>query len=532
MHRKAVLKSAAIQAARSAGTQASHGAAVLATSGAAATGTAVASTLVIAGILAAILIGGTVITGTTVGVRNKRDMGFGNDTLAVPSGGGDGGCNVFGGVNVTTEGCGNSTVACPIGEVLSRTENGSEPECVSAATICEIWQQAVDGVCVDCAAGHVSVSEGGVPTYNACEACPNGQVRSSADGSTLGPCISATGICDEWEWAQNGMCSTCSTGQVSVIGDDGQLSHESCEYCLKGQVRSQADGNGEGPCVSANSHCDVWQNAENGVCSDCSAGMISSSDPITLKATYDGCSYCPDGDVRSSSDGSALGECIKAEGFCEAWQHATLGKCTDCPLGQESSSSDNGTHDYESCTFCVDGDVRGNRDGDEPSACISATGICTEFERAEEGKCSECPIGQIASVDPDTLELDYKTCMFCPAGEVRSSRDGFELGPCVKAETFCQIWEKAEFGACSDCPVGQVAATGESGLMHETCAFCAAGEVRQTSDGRGEGACIQAYGRCTETQRAIRGLCVNCLSGQFSSRGQFGLYDHMTCIRQ
>jgi len=263
--------------------------------------------------------------------------------------------------------------------------------------------------------------------------------------------------------------------------------------------------------------------------------MVTSVNPTTKERTFLSCDYCPDGMVRSSADGSARGVCVPAGDYCQSWQYATQGKCQTCEAGMESFRDNNGVdgpgnYTFEFCAYCPDGQVRSSRDGTAVGPCVSAAGYCQSHEKATRGKCRTCADGQTTAMDPDTLELDYTSCLFCPLGQVRSSADGMALGPCVSAVGFCQPWESAALGRCNDCPLGQVGAAGADGTEFQTCAFCPVGQVRQSPDGRGEGPCVAAFGICTPTQRALKGYCVNCLVGQTSTKGPDGEYDHVSCI--
>ena len=547
-----VLRQAAISAARSASASAGQGATVLASSAAAgAAGAAVGTKILLVGLFFGLFAGGAGIA-TGIALKNRNDVDdMKNETLV---GGGSGGQGVngsdgnggglglgFGSNNAFGEGDNVENndsdlpveiPTCLVGEVVTKLEDGSLA-CVSAVGVCEDWQQAVDGVCENCYVGQVSAVDADtlLPTHLDCTPCKAGEVRSSSDGEALGPCVPATNICQPWEQAVGGRCTSCFTGQVSQLNEDGVPTHVGCSFCPDGQVRSSKDGRGEGPCVPAKDYCDSWQFATNGRCMDCDVGKASVADPTTLELTYEGCAFCPEGTVRSSSDGVALGPCVPADGYCESWQFASGGKCEDCSTGQESSRDVEGlkfTHEF--CTFCENGQVRSSRDGETLGPCVSAVGICEIQEQATRGRCSTCPEGQATSIDKN-LDPDHKSCLFCKKGEVRSSANGLALGPCVSAADYCQPWEYAEFGRCNTCPEGQVATKNADGFItYVDCEFCQKGQVRGRADGKAEDLCVSAVGICQRNEIAIKGRCSGCLDDGISSVDANGNFDHLSCV--
>lgn len=581
--RNTVLKTAAIQAAQSASVSAGQGAAALAGfSGV--TGAVATSKLFLAlaafGLLAggaSIAAGAVILFGSggangaartnttfgngswngTAGGNGSHGGGGGGAVIDLPGGNGSGGNSTGsggsgsgsggpgsgsgGGTNGSGDGLGsNGTDAddqsfdhsqfCPLGQVL---EDGSKDTCVSAVGVCKSWQHAVDGACRDCGKGQVSRQKDDVNTHEGCVACPNGYVRNSKDGSGLGDCVSAEegNLCNPWEYASAGYCTSCYAGQVSVVDESsGNATFKGCSFCPDGQVRSSADGSATGPCVDAKKYCSDWQYASNGACKDCEPGKVPSIDSLTKQPTFKGCEYCADGYVRASADGFARGACVPASGVCKPWQKATMGRCIDCEPGHESSRNINGGFTHRYCQVCPNGQVRQDRDGRGLGPCIPARvpdgqDICNIFEAATGGRCRKCATGQATSVDPITLLPNYEECSYCPPGEVRSSANGRALGPCVPAESYCTAWEFAYEGKCNTCTRGQVSDIGSDGKpTYIDCSYCKSGEVRGDSEGRGEGLCVSAVGHCTDTQRAAKGQCINCIEGRKATP------DHLECV--
>jgi hypothetical protein len=513
-----------VKAAVSAGSSSAQGATILAGSvGAAAAGLAVGTKILIVAFIVGLLSGGI---GLAAVINNQEEdlttRGYGN-------GSGNGGNGTSGG---SSGGMENGTTTCPVGEVLSVLEDISLGlNCTSAVGICEEWQEAMGGECVDCYTGQVSVRDPStdIPTHTSCISCSSGRVRSSADGNALGSCTRAVGICQPWETADGGLCAPCSTGQVSLADSEGALTHEGCTFCPPGQVRSSVDGQVEGPCVPAVDFCDAWQDATDGKCSDCLSGKVSEANDNTMELTHEACVFCKEGYVRSSADGTALGLCVPAGDYCESWQFAIEGKCRNCTTGQESSRDTLDLFTYEYCQYCPDGQVRSSKEGDAFGPCVSAVGFCDIYERAFRGRCTSCDFGQSASLDADN-EPDHISCFFCPIGEVRSSRDGLLLGPCVPAERYCEVWEFAAFGKCNTCERGQTSTKDDFGnTTYKACQFCPSGQVRNDAGGRGEGPCQSAVGICAENQRALKGQCINCIDGELSSVDTDGNFNHLSC---
>lgn len=525
-----VLRQAAISAARSASLSAGQGATALATSAAAtAAGTAASTKLLVAGLLVGLFATGAAITSGIVFLRRdalednpSRNNGWGGGGLFLnaTNGTGSGGAGGSEQSNQTDSG---KLHTCPPGQVLIVID--SIPHCVSAVGICDGWQEALEGECVDCPNGYVSTVDVELNrfTHTGCSVCPPGTVRSNANGSGSGSCVPATDHCKPWEYAIDGRCQTCENGQISAMNSRRAPTHMECESCPLGQVRSSADGSALGPCVFATGFCKSWQYAVNGKCTDCDQGKES---PLHRQ-----CTFCEPGLVRSSADGSASGPCVSAEGFCAPWQFAVNGRCTNCPNGQEASrDTETKLFTYKYCSFCEDGQVRSSRDGDAQGPCVSAVGICESFERATRGQCQVCPFGQTSSIST-SLEIDHKSCFHCPDGQVRSSADGVAEGPCVPAQGYCQEWEWAHLGRCNTCSRGQVSAKDENGnLTYTGCDFCPAGQVRGDAGGRFQGPCVPAAGICLATERANKGVCVNCIVGQISSTDSEGRYNHLTCV--
>jgi hypothetical protein len=85
-----------------------------------------------------------------------------------------------------------------------------------------------------------------VAQATACISCSPGRIRPIADDTALGPCTRSLGICQPWEHAVVGLCEPCETGQVSWTDSEATPTHEGCSFCPDGQVRSSADGQVEG----------------------------------------------------------------------------------------------------------------------------------------------------------------------------------------------------------------------------------------------------------------------------------------------
>jgi hypothetical protein len=490
-----VMRQAMIQAARSAGASAKHGAAVL--SGTATSVTTVAATtsklmfVAVALFLSLLAAGGAV--GLVWGPKHSEAKiekeplggggnengiaGIGNETnITIAWGGGSGGTT--GGGSGGGSGGGNASGnpirdgICKFGHVL-----GEENLCLPAKDVCGPWQIAENDECTACADGQVAIVNEN-----------SGAISSSA------------------------------------------LSNVECEPCPPGMVRSSANGTGMGPCVAAGLFCELWQVAYNGTCVNCDTGQVSAVNETLSGPTFLSCDFCPPGYVRSSPDGEALGICVLANKFCNEWQHAETGKCDDCTTGQVSAIDVNGYPIFDGCRYCDPGKVRTNAGGDALGPCVPAMGFCSEFEAALQGRCQACPTGSASSIELDGTP-NHKSCEFCPRGQVRSSADGTALGPCVSAAGYCYIWQMAEFGRCNACPRGQISLSDLEGKpTYEGCKYCPLGQVRVDADGRLEGACVSAVGICTSAQRAIKGQCVNCIDGQVASSNPDGTLNHQSCV--
>lgn len=147
---------------------------------------------------------------------------------------------------------------------------------------CEVWQrERNNGSCKNCPYGQVQSTT----NKKSCVPCPDGQVRGKKrDGSGLGKCASAVGICDAHEWAVDGKCESCDDGKISV-------DKVNCVSCDRGLVRGNADGSADGGCVDADTICKPNQRARRGRCRTCSGNEISPR-PATSR-----CKICASGTV-------------------------------------------------------------------------------------------------------------------------------------------------------------------------------------------------------------------------------------------
>ena len=445
-----------LTAARSATTTVGQTSVALAGTASTTAGVAAGTKILIAGLIVSLLGAGMAGVVIKAGKDMNEDEDRGGGIGGGKGGGGSGGVN------------GNST-AIPE-ECINGITTISKLPCTLLEPECEDWQTEVDGECVVCPDGHVTVHSNHDFSTLVCEVCPPGQVRSSADGKANGPCVPAELFCESWQQATDGTCSTCGAGQVSIVDEDqGFPTFQSCDYCSPGLVRSSADGTQPGNCVSAAQHCDSWQHAENGRCNDCGNGQVGAVG-LDGEPTFEGCIYCDAGQVRQSADGNTVGPCV------------------------------------------------------------SAVGICSRYQEAKQGRCNDCGAGFATSIDTSGNPTHLK-CESCPPGEVRSSADGEALGPCVSAEGFCDDFQIAAYGKCNSCPRGQVSALDSAGNpTYISCQICPRGQVRMDADGREEGPCISASGICTENQRAFKGQCINCIDGEVSSSNPDGSFNHLSCI--
>lgn len=451
--KQAVLQQAMISAAQSAGASAAQGAAVLAGTTAAA-GMAVGTKLVIAGIILSFLLGGGLVV---IAATDKEDEKIGGSGDGVGVGGaGSSDSNGNGG------GAGGDNIVsslCPLGEVLSLEDN----LCIPSLSICEPWQQAINGECTKCPDGTVSVVDGeGGATHVECEPCPPGTVRSDSTGKGEGLCMPAENFCEPWQQAIDGKCTECPAGQVAVE------TYDACEVCPAGTVRSNMDGTGLGPCVLASNYCEPWQGATDGKCTDCPVGAVSEIDEATGLPTFERCSFCDPGNVRVQADGVPLGSCVSAVGFCKEYQAARNGKCVDCGPGEAPSVNTDGTPNHEECIFCPRGQVRSSANGLALGPCVPAQGLCQEWEMAAFGRCNTCALGQVSTrVDGQFTHID---CEFCPRGQVRGSEDGRGEGPCISAVGVCQPNQRATKGQCISCINGLLSSVDANGnYNHMSC---------------------------------------------------------------
>lgn len=183
-----------------------------------------------------------------------------------------------------------------------------------------MYQQGQWGYCWNCPAGKIANAD-----HSVCDFCPDGQVRGSAEGTILGPCVSAVVICDSHLQGKWGICSLCPDGQVANGNQSG------CEFCPDGQVRGNADGTDPGPCVPASTICDAHEKGQYGICETCPDGEVASGD-------YSVCEPCPTGQVRGNADGSASGYCISAIDICAANERAFDGRCLLCSNGMVANA--------------------------------------------------------------------------------------------------------------------------------------------------------------------------------------------------
>lgn len=131
--------------------------------------------------------------------------------------------------------------------------------------VCKVWERQLrNGTCVNCGYGEVSLS-----TRLFCLPCYPGFVRGERDGSFLSDCVSAAGICEPYEWAIFGKCSSCPYGMVSTTDK------KRCVFCPDGLIRGNRDGSALADCVDASKLCLPNERAWRGTCSRCGKGEVS-----------------------------------------------------------------------------------------------------------------------------------------------------------------------------------------------------------------------------------------------------------------
>lgn len=131
--------------------------------------------------------------------------------------------------------------------------------------VCKVWERQLrNGTCVNCGYGEVSSS-----TRLFCLPCYPGFVRGERDGSFLSDCVSAAGICEPYEWAIFGKCSSCPYGMVSTADK------KRCVFCPDGLIRGNRDGSALSDCVDASKLCLPNERAWRGTCNRCGKGEVS-----------------------------------------------------------------------------------------------------------------------------------------------------------------------------------------------------------------------------------------------------------------
>lgn len=130
---------------------------------------------------------------------------------------------------------------------------------------------------------------------------------------------------------------------------------------------------------------------------------------------------------------------------------------------------------------------------------------CSVWQRkTSSGSCKNCDYGQVAV---------NNICTACKPGFVRGNRDGSTLSDCKTAVGICDPHERAIDGKCSSCSNGKVS------LNKIDCVNCSPGLVRGgEKDGSGHGDCVDADKICDSNQKARRGACRACASGEVSPR--------------
>ncbi|MCX8200393.1 MAG: dockerin type I domain-containing protein [Candidatus Micrarchaeota archaeon] len=239
-------------------------------------------------------------------------------------------------------------------------------------------------------------------------------------------------VCDD-----TGNCVSCIDNSVCTFSQ--QLNKKVCISSCAGAPCSP-----DKPCCQSSPFC------VNGLCSKCAAGQKECDTQLCAS----GCCDAITGECICEGKACALdSDCCSASKYC------VNGKCSKCPAGQRECDTQKCA---SGCCDAVTGECACGG-----LVCSSDNDCCKLAPHCVDGKCSECPAGQVP-------------CQTCKGGCCLKS-GGCPLcdgKTCAKAEDCCESSPFCNNGACVQCPPGQhkcdssMCATGCCADGANTCASC------------------------------------------------------------
>lgn len=414
---------------------------------------------------------------------------------------------------------------CPRGRV-SLNSTGMYGSGSTACTRCERLKESFDGgvtcslcpagrfysdattFCETCVSGQVQAQAG----QTECETCPNGEA-SNAERTA---CVA----CEEGEYAENDVCTTCPVGYFSSTAT--RITSGACQECSAGRFANETGMNGCFACVGGTYQEETGQSA----CVQCPDGVTGPAGASREELCHHPCGVGNNEEGELSGDGSA---CLT----CGTGYKRVNGTCEECPANYLSSEVD----DYESChafSCGLNQRVHDRKCEDCPTGKIGSGSTCVPLVKSMNGLFfsnvgfdSSCPPGTyVGNIEYDgargvacypcakgffSMFTNSERCQRCPNGRDTLTTGASSYDDCVYDAAMCE--RNQTTGLCSICKPHFV-------LDNGFCKRCPVGETSNMDSTQ----CVSVV--CDEPGQVVLGhVCEQCASGRWNNAEDTVCYD-------